>query len=186
MPWLLHTHPEENIMAAFIPTNEEVERFDLLAVGYYPFEILDVDTGLGKGKTSSNTALSLKLKFYADKELTKPVGQWTERLTLPLPPDECLSKESQDLNRFFQGSCNMFVKCAGVKFEMGKPIELDASTLVGCRGICHTGHKLKQNSPKDAPKTADYWFSYVDRWPTDQQKFPRNTPQEDKPPGMPF
>jgi len=177
-------------MPKFTFTNEEVPSFELLPIGNYAFEVIGVEIGLGSKKTANNQVVSLKCRFFAliqnvaakttIADWTKPIAQWTEKLTIPIPREDCLGKESVDANIFFGGRCNMFVKCAGMAADVGQELDLSEETVMGLRGIAYVGH-YKPTQGSHVGET----FNQVKTWRTDMPKFQRNTPvaapEEEKP-----
>ena len=166
-------------MPKFVYTEEEVPQFELLKPGNYAFEVVGYESTLGSGKASANAKLRLKCRFFnypaagpvSAIDWKKPVGQRTEELMLPIPREDCVTKEAIDRNVFFGGTCNMFVKCTGMVAQPGQEIELDGASVLGLRGICYVGYE-KPTSGAHAGET----FNRIKSWCTDKPKIARNVP----------
>jgi len=156
-------------MPSFQFTNEDVPQFELLKSGNYGFEVVGADVGISNsGKTNGCETLSLKVKFFSDKEFKKPLAQWTERLTFPQLTGT--DEKTVNLNKFLNGVCNMFVKCTNMKAAPGQDITLDPSSVIGLRGVCNVTQVKNERSGEMQNR--------VKTWLTDKEKFPRNEPSK--------
>jgi len=145
-------------MPKFQRTTDEVERFELIKNGYYPFEVTGYEQGISTGKTQGCDYVGLRVKFFTDATFTKPIGMWTERLTFPQSMD-------RELNRFLTSVLNSFAICTGMHGEVGQEVEFTEGAVIGLRGVAY----VKQVKRKDSGELTNR----VDRWATDKEKFAR-------------
>lgn len=146
-------------------TEEEVPQFEMLKPGDYCFEVAGFESGISnKGRTNGCETVTVKVKFFTDRTFSKPMAQWSERLTFPQTRDK-------ELNQFLGGLLNMFKKCTNMHGNVGEEVEFTEGTVLGLRGVA----KVKQEKRSDNGEMTNR----VDRWLTDKEKFPRVVKFED-------
>lgn len=153
-------------------TEEEVPQFELLKNGDYHYEIVGFETGIAnKGKTNGCEIVTLKVRFFTDRTFEKPIAQWSERLTFP-------ETQSDDLNKFLQGTLNMFAKSSNMPRTPGAELDFSERTCIGLRGVARVSQEKREDNGELKNR--------VKLWLTDKEKFPQRVISQIEPEDRPF
>ena len=86
--------------------------------------------------------------------------------------------DADDLNAILHGRLNQFVRCCGIRAELGKPLELTPDLLVGLRGWAHVTVRKYNKTASDGGKGEERQTNQVSWWITDKGVLPPNRPDE--------
>lgn len=156
-------------------TTEEVPEFTLIPAGQHPFEVVGYDSSIAKGdKTNGCDQVVLKLRFFRDKEFKQPLGQFSERITLPGDDEQSgLWMRDRDLADFLNQIASMFAKCVGFDLNEGEEVEFN-ETLIGRRGLAYVAQTPKRSNPTEK-------YNHVKTWITNGEKFEPACPSPARP-----